>query len=91
MLRIVLYNITNPIIGGVYMKSFKFKSVISALAALALAVPMASAPAFAFRNCPPFEDGVSSTGIHCISESSVLEVKNETLTFNIGTPLYELK
>lgn len=73
------------------MKRFKFKSLISALAALICAVPMASAPAFASTCPPPFEEGVTSTGIHCVTENSVLEVKDETLTFNIGTPYYELK
>lgn len=72
------------------MKKIRLKSLILALAAVILAVPMASAPAFA-NSGPPWEEGVTSTGIHCVHENSVLEVKNETLTFNIGTPLYELK
>ena len=72
------------------MKKFKFKGILCAIAAVIFAVPMASAPAFA-NSGPPWEEGVTSTGIHCISESSVLEVKSEVLTFNIGTPLYELK
>lgn len=73
------------------MKKFKFKSLILAIATLIFAVPTASAPAFAFSNYPPFEEGVSSTGIHCVDENSALEVQSEILTFNIGTPYYELK
>ncbi|MGN1372535.1 MAG: hypothetical protein ACI4VK_00640 [Candidatus Coproplasma sp.] len=72
------------------MKKFKFKSLAAALAALIFAVPMASAPAFA-NSAAKWEEGITSTGIHCVHEDSVLEVKEETLTFNIGTPLYELQ
>ncbi|MGN0812219.1 MAG: hypothetical protein ACI4MQ_01760 [Candidatus Coproplasma sp.] len=73
------------------MKKFKIKSIFAALAAVVFAVPMFCAPAFAFTYCPPFEDGVASTGIHCVNENSVLQVQSETLTFNIGTPWHELK
>lgn len=72
------------------MKRFKLKGLILALAAVIVVVPLLSAPAFA-NSGPPWEEGVTSTGIHCVHENSVLQVQNETLTFNIGTPLYELK
>ncbi|MGN0806103.1 MAG: hypothetical protein ACI4MC_03615 [Candidatus Coproplasma sp.] len=72
------------------MKKFKFKSLVIALAAVIVAVPTVSVPAFA-NSGPPWEEGITSTGIHCVHESSVLQVQSETLTFNIGTPLYELQ
>ena len=72
------------------MRKLRLKSLILALAAVVIAVPVFSSPAFA-NSGPPWEEGVTSAGIHCVHESSVLEVQNETLTFNIGTPLYELK
>lgn len=71
------------------MKKFKFKSLIAALAAVIIAVPMFTVPAFA-NSGPPWEEGITSTGIHCVHENSVLQVQSETLTFNIGTPLYDL-
>lgn len=72
------------------MKRLKLKSLIYALSAVILAVPLLSVPAFA-NSGPPWEEGVTSTGIHCVHEDSVLQVQSETLTFNIGTPLFELK
>ncbi len=72
------------------MKKFKFKCLICAVAMLVFAVPMLSVPAFA-NSGPPWEEGVTPSGVHLIHENSVLEVQSETLTFNIGTPPYELK
>lgn len=72
------------------MRKLRLKSLILALAAVVIAVPVFSSPVFA-NSGPPWEEGVTSAGIHCVTENSVLEVKDETLTFNIGTPWYELK
>ncbi|MGN0807162.1 MAG: hypothetical protein ACI4MN_01770 [Candidatus Coproplasma sp.] len=71
------------------MKKFKLKSLLFAPLAVIMAVPMFCVPAFA-NSGPAWESGVTSTGIHCVNENSVLQVQSETLTFNIGTPLYDL-
>lgn len=72
------------------MKKFRFKSLICAVAALILAVPTVSVPAFA-NSGPPWEEGVTNTGVHCVHENSVLEVQGETLTFDIATLPFEMQ
>lgn len=72
------------------MKKFKFKSLICALTALVTVTPFSAIPAFAYSPIP-YEEGVISTGIYCVENNSVLELQSQTLTYNIGTPIYELK
>lgn len=55
----------------------------------ALTVGTAS-PVFA-NSGPPYEEGITPTGIHSVHENSVLQVVSEKLTFKLGTPLNELK
>ncbi|MGN0805185.1 MAG: zinc ribbon domain-containing protein [Candidatus Coproplasma sp.] len=72
------------------MKKFKFKSLFCALTALVTLTPLSAIPAFAYAPLT-YDEGVISTGIYCVENNSVLELQSQTLTYDIGTPIYELK
>lgn len=72
------------------MKRVKFKSLICAVASLVVAATVTAAPVFA-NSGPPYEEGITPTGILSVHENSVLQVLSEKLTFKLGTPLYELQ
>ncbi len=69
------------------MKKLKLKSLIGVVAALIFAVPIVSAPAFA-NSGPPWEEGVTQSGVHSVHENSVLQVQSEKLTFKLDKPVY---
>lgn len=65
-------------------------AALCALTAAAALFARSASPVFA-NSGPPWEEGVSLSGIHSVHENSVLQVESEKLIFKIGTPPYELK
>lgn len=72
------------------MKKIRLKSLVCALAALAVSGSALVAPAFA-NSAAPWESGVTANGVTIVNESSVLEVESENLTFDIANLPKELK
>lgn len=65
-------------------------AALCALTAIGALFARSASPAFA-NSAAPYEERITSAGIHVVSENSVLQVVGEKLTFKLGTPLNELK